>query len=663
MLIFIDYETYLIQNDSIFPKPVCLSAYDGSETFLFNRAENAEFLTQHLNKQLIGAHNAVFECGVTITHYPELADLVFDALDNGLIYCTKINEELWNTQREKSKYGLSLADLVLYYFDKDISATKGEDAWRLRYSELDGIPFDRWPKEAINYAIDDSIWAYKVHQKQQDINQILALKSAVYLNLMGSQGFHINKDRVELLEQEIWEYLKPRYEYLVSEGFCDYIPGQKQPRKQTKKLKEYVLSLGVDLQYTKKGGVATSGEALASYLTQQDDSIIKAFSELSKYEKILTAYISNLKGSDKIYSQYSTTKSTGRTSSNSSKLFSSVNIQQMPRTVEGVTHDVRNCFVARPGFKICSIDYSGLELCSAAHQLYKTLGYSYMRDALNEGDKPTDMHSKLAARIKGISYEEFIARKSEFKDDRQKAKPINLGFPGGIGYDTMRHLMWRDGIKTRFQVLEKARTKRELYYYLTNLAAPDLRIKRLNKKEYALVQDELVLLKGYMFRLYPDLEQFLKETHKKYMTGQVKYTKNEFDEWEEEPMYMYDIYGFKRDWCTYTAFCNGYLMQTPSAIGAQKAMCKIIRNYYNHADVIPQAFIHDEVVLEVREHLVEEHMKKVSELLIDGMQEILSSVRISVEAEVCGDLWRKSGGEWARKYWKDRPGENLNESE
>jgi len=248
----------------------------------------------------------------------------------------------------------------------------------------------------------------------------------------------------------------------------------------------------------------------------------------------LTSYIKNLKDSDKIYSQYSTTKSTGRTSSSQSKLFSSINIQQIPRAVEGVSYDVRNCFIPRPGFKICSIDYRGLELCSAAHQLYKTLGYSYMREALNEGDAPTDMHSKLAAKIKGISYEEFIQHKKDYKDDRQKAKPINLGFPGGIGYDTMRHLMWKDGIKTRFQVLETAKRKNDLYYYLTNLASPDLRIKRQGKHEYALVQDELVLLKKYMFDLYPDLEQFLKETQLKFLTGKTKFKKNDFDEWEEE---------------------------------------------------------------------------------------------------------------------------------
>ena len=651
-MISIDYETYLISDDAVFPKPVCLSYADGTDTGLLNRHESASFLDDHLNRNVIIAHNAVFECGVTLIHYPDLANKVFDALDNGLIYCTKVNEALWNIQREKPIHTLTLAGLVQHYFNVDISAGKKDpDAWRLRYSELDDIPISNWPKEAVDYAIDDSIWAHKIHNKQEPINQLLALKSAVYLNLMGSQGFAINQDRVKLLEEEIWAFLTPRYDFLVNEGFCDYIVRQKQPRKQVKKLKEYVESLGVDLQYTLKGGVATSGEALAAYQTQIDDPILKAFSELSRYEKILTSYINHLKDAPKIYSQYSTTKNTGRTSSSSSKLFSSINIQQIPRAVEGVSYDVRNCFVPRPGFKVFSIDYSGLELCSAAHQLYHIVGYSRMRDALNEGDKPTDMHSKLAAKIKGISYDEFMAKKSEYKDDRQKAKPINLGFPGGIGYDTMRHLMWKDGIKTKFNILETAPEKKSLYYFLTNLHCPDLRIKRINKKEYALVQDELVLLKNHVFGLYPELEEFLKETHKKFLNGNIKWKKNEFGEWEEDELYRYQVEHFVRDNCTYTANCNGLLMQTPSAIGATKAMNKAIRKYWNHPDIYLQAFIHDEAVGEIREDrydLVED----VAKIMMEEMQTVLSSVRIAVEASV-SDYWQKADGFWTQAYWKD----------
>jgi len=417
-----------------------------------------------------------------------------------------------------------------------------------------------------------------------------------------------------------------------------------------KKLKEYAETLGLDLKYTPKGNVKVDGEALEYYLGQKEDPIFRAFSKIADREKILTGYTSRMSSSP-IYSQYSTVKSTGRTSSNGSKLYTSVNIQQMPREVKGVKWDVRNCFVPREGKKLVSIDYAGLELASTAHQLYTVYGRSAMRDTINSGDSPVDMHSMLASRILRMSYEGFMSRKAELKDTRTLAKPINLGFPGGIGYDTMRHLLWQAGIKTKFNVLHKDAFKRNLVSLKWALGAEDVRIARLSKTEYALVQDELVTLKRDFFNLYPELEDFLKDRHNRYLTGKTRRVKNEYDEWEEEPMYSYDIHGFKRDWCIYMAFCNGFLMQTPSAIGAKAAVIGVARKYWDNPDLTPLAFIHDEIIFEVtedRKDLVDD----VANIMITEMQNTLKSVRITVEASMM-DYWQKADGFWTKQYFKD----------
>lgn len=650
-MIAIDYETFLIGNGSIFPKPVCLSYYDGAETGLLNRSETDTFLRDLLtSNEIIVAHNAVFECGVTVTHYPDLAELVFDALDNNLIYCTKINEALWNIQREKKLFDLTLAGLVKHYFTTDISETKTDpDAWRLRYSELSDTPVYDWPEAAKKYAIDDSIWAFKVKEKQKYIDQSLTLKSAVYLNLMGARGFAIEQSRVLKLEEEIWAYLMPRYDFLVQQGFCDYIPRQRKPRRKVKKIKEYIESLGLELMQTEKGETSTDANALVSYLVQKEDPVLRAYSELSKYEVILNTYISHLKGAPKIYSQYSTTMNTGRTSSSGSKLFDSVNIQNQPRKVENVTWDIRNCYMPRLGFKVVSIDYAALELRAVAHQLYTLLGYSKLREILNSGDKPVDPHSILAAKVKGIPYYEGF--KADYKEDRDKVKEVSLGLPGGMGYDTIRRTMWKKGIKTKYQVLQKSKNKNSLFYYLANLHEPNLRIAQIGKYEYALVQDELVTLKKFVFELYPELEEFLKETHKKFQTGKNRWVKNDYGDFELEPMHRYETHGFVRDNCTYTALCNGFLMQTPSAIGAQKAMIKLNRHFWNSPDIIPQAFIHDECVFEVRENRID-LTEEAAYIMIDEMQLALPSVRIAVE-ESWSDWWQKADGFLTRKFWRD----------
>ena len=648
MYIAIDFETYLIGKDAIFPRPVCLSSYDGHQALLHRKEGMAAFLADRLKKDTLIAHNAVFECGVIVHHFPELTLALFTALDEGRIYCTKIAEQLNNVLRKSQIKSLTLSNLVFQYFKEDISATKGQDAWRLRYSELDSV--EAWPEEAIKYALDDSIWAYKVHNIQSKRAQTECVKAAVYLNLMGAIGIKLDLERVKLLHKEVIEHLQPHYDLLVSQGMC-VLTKEGKYKKEIKKLQTYVKELGVHLMYTNSGQPSVKSEALETYKNQVDDTVLNSFAFLSLYEKVIAAYISRMK-EDIIYSQYSSVKNTCRTSSNGTNLFPSLNIQQLPRKVDNVTYDLRNCFIPRPGRKILSIDYAGIELCSTAYQLFKIYGKSTMMDMLNSGDSPIDMHSLLASKIKKISYEDFMANKSKYKDDRQKAKPINLGFPGGLGYDTMRSIMWKDGIKTEFKILQKSASKKELFHYLYALCRDDLRIARLSKHEYALVKDELVILKKSFLGMYPELETFLKEGHKQFLTGEIRKIKNDFGEWEEEPMYSYEVHGFKRDWCTYTALCNGLLMQTPSAIGAKRAVCRIVRDFWQHPEITPLAFIHDEILFEVIDNRrILDNAEELSYIMIDEMKTVFPSVRITVEASL-SDQWQKSDGYWTKKFWR-----------
>jgi hypothetical protein len=49
-----------------------------------------------------------------------------------------------------------------------IRLDKSEDTWRLRYSELDGVPFEQWPKEALEYAIRDAEITGMVYEAQEN---------------------------------------------------------------------------------------------------------------------------------------------------------------------------------------------------------------------------------------------------------------------------------------------------------------------------------------------------------------------------------------------------------------------------------------------------------------------------------------------------------------
>ena len=80
-------------------------------------------------------------------------------------------------------------------------------------------------------------------------------------------------------------------------------------------------------------------------------------------------------------------------------------------------------------------------------------------------------------------------------------------------------------------------------------------------------------------------------------------------------------------------------------------MNAIVRRYYNNSDIFPQAFIHDEIVFEIREGR-EDLAEEAAYIMIEEMQTVLSCVRISVEASI-SDYWQKADGYWTQSYWRD----------
>lgn len=677
--IAIDYETYLISEEMPIPKPVCLSWADESGSGLaIGHEEMRKLLAEVLEgKRTMLAHNASFELNVIDIHFPELRGLLYSKLNRKEIVCTKIYEQMLDNVRKSPYMRFDLATLVKKYFEVDISADKKDpDAWRLRYNELDGVDRKDWPAEAVRYAIDDSIWTLKLHAEQSKISMDidLSVQADFWLNKMGKAGMLVDHSRVLQLEEELNAKIAPARQALVDAGLAEVDKKGKFKRKM--KVLQAFLEEHVDcVEKTVKGVVSTTSEALGRYMSALVDkpevsAIISNYLFVMEYEKVLTAFVVNLKKADPyIRSEYNAVVSTGRTSCRSSQNFASLNVQQMPRGVEGVTWDIRNCFVPREGYKIVSIDYSGLELTSTAHQLYTVTGKSSMRDILNKGNEPTDMHSMLGYRLMNIkeksnvTYEEFVANKKKepYKHYRQLAKPINLGFPGGIGYDTMRSILAKEGIFPKLIVLDKANHEESLTWKrdVTRKEGYPTRIRRTGFREFQLVYDELVLLKGELLNLYPDLGDFLSDYHNKFLTGETKMVKDEWGEWVQEPMYRFEVDGFRRDWCQYTQVCNGMLMQSPSAVGAKKAVVKIMKAYSNSNAVRPLAFIHDEILFEVLDSKnFYAIIQDLSEIMIDEMQTVLDSVRVVVEAEA-SDYWMKAGGFYSKQFWKDPGNRDL----
>lgn len=720
-----DFETDLITPEHQYPRPVCVSAYIEGEAYLYVEDEMKAKIKEWLESEdLLIAQNATFECLVIYFNFPEFRPQLIKALDDGRIFCTQLYEQLKSniepslnkkgeitikdirTNKPPPKYtsdgipkyacrAKSLAGLVKHYFKHDISATKkGDDVWRLRYMELlyvpvekgerslmeinkmrqaEGLPlttYDHWPKAAIDYAKDDSVWTFKVFAKQKravpDIQYAQHMRASVALNYMTHRGIEVDLHRVKQLDKELDEILIPTYEELKEQGFV------KQNKKgaytkNNKGLREYITENFETRIYTETGDISLEAQSLKVYLKEKPDELIEKFLTLGKYEKAKSAFVKRLLQANPedpvVRTNYNAIVSTGRTSSSTSKLMPcSVNIQQMPGKLEGVTFDIRGCMRARDGYKFVSVDYNNLELLAVAHQLYELYGESRMRDMVNYGDVPTDLHSVFACELKSsnekikCTYDDFVPHKKEegYKEYRKKGKPVTLGCPGGMGYDTIRFQFTKDGIDLPIKTVGVFDAEWKAHAVVRDYKHkyPDLRVKRTGKFEWTTVRDEVALLRNMLYKTYPELEKFLKGGHEQFLNGFYKWKKNDFGDWEKDELYSYYVFGQSQNNCTYTALCNAWLMQGTSSVGAKEAGWRLFKEFHDSEEVHLLAFIHDEYCAEVLEN--ENFMKnvdRISEIMIDSQMKYLTSVDVAVEAEWM-TYWSKEVTEGSQQYYK-----------
>ena len=128
----------------------------------------------------------------------------------------------------------------------------------------------------------------------------------------------------------------------------------------------------------------------------------------------------NKMGRRRLHPSFDVLKVTGRTSS-----FGEINGENLPRDDR-----VRSCFRPADRHVFIDADYATIEMATLAQSLQGQFGLeSKMASAINSG---ADLHRLVASRVAG---------KPESKvtdEERQKAKPINFGKPGGMGNVTLK---------------------------------------------------------------------------------------------------------------------------------------------------------------------------------------------------------------------------------
>ena len=174
--------------------------------------------------------------------------------------------------------------------------------------------------------------------------------------------------------------------------------------------------LGLTAGRRGKTGYSTDARVLRSIRSEHE--IVGVIEEWREYSKLLNTYLEPLPSlispeDGRLHTHFNqAVASTGRLST------SSPNLQAIPIRTE-LGREIRSAFVAEPGFRLLSADYSQVELRILAH----VSGEPKLREAFAAGE---DIHAATAAEVLGKERSELT------KDERNVAKMVNFGIIYGI---------------------------------------------------------------------------------------------------------------------------------------------------------------------------------------------------------------------------------------
>lgn len=411
-------------------------------------------------------HNIPFDFGVLCNRSSSLLEIVFDLYDRGLVEDTMLREQLIAIAEGKLKtQKFSLQALA----KKRLSVDMDKLTWRLGYASLRDVPLSQWPEGAKQYAIDDTQIAIDVYldQRREALadglddgevpNSIEQARAHWALHLMTTWGIRTHGGRVATLRRELEVRLAVFEKALKKVGFL-----REDGTKDLKTIREFLTAVelppGIELATTPKGQVSTSAGAIddlldalgereipdkqrggktpvewAMDLAKRADKVnsLELLAWHTSTQKLLTTYLPPLESGVKypINARYRPLVETGRASC------SNPNLMNLPKEP-----GVRECYIPRPGFVFCSVDYEALELHTLAQACLELVGHSKLAEALNGG---VDPHLELACArlLDGVSYEEGKKirkdeghpRHKEVVHARNVSKAANFGLPGGLG--------------------------------------------------------------------------------------------------------------------------------------------------------------------------------------------------------------------------------------
>jgi len=587
-----DTETHLIKPGLLTPKLVCSTwaSDDGSAPLILSREDTLAKLKYEINNSILVGHNLVFDLGVATAQWPELLPDVFSALERGTLSDTMLRQKIIDNAAGQlgrlGKYSLQvLAERLLG------EHVEKEDTYRLRYHELDGVPLEAWPQEALDYAINDARVTLAVWKEQspERLREELTEQRADWaLHLCSITGLRTDPEAVEDLEEQLEEQLEEYNEIALRYKFVREKGGKLV--RDTKLIKQVVAA-----SYPSKNGPPKTPtgavKADREVLQKCTHEGLRMLAERSGVEKLLKTYIPVLQQGTRfpVTPGYDTIKDTFRTSS------FRPNIQNLPRK-----GGVRECFAARDDYVYVFCDYDTLELRSLA-QVNILLGHkSAMAQALWEGK---DLHLLAAAQLLNTTYKQAKQRYQEgdpkAEEARHIAKCLNFGLPGGMGAQRFVDYCSMMGV--------------------------------------SISEDRAKYLKGLYLSLYPEMRDYFRWCSNLVQDG---------------PATLEFIgTGYKRGMVHYTAAANGNF-QHLAAMGAKNSLYLTARRcFVEESDLNgsrPMLFLHDEIGIEAPENQAAAAADELEATMIDGMKKYITDVPVT-----CGPVMMRRWYKGAKPVRRD----------
>lgn len=250
-------------------------------------------------------------------------------------------------------------------------------------------------------------------ERLQPILDRFELPLVPVLRAMEREGILINRDYLRSLSKEMTKTKVEIEKKMIKVAGSEFNPGS-----PTQLADILFVKLGLPTKGVKRGktGYSTAAQELEKLRGQHP--IIELIEDYREVSKLLSTYVDvlpDLAASDgRIHTTYDqAVAATGRLSSNDP------NLQNIPIRTE-LGRKIRRAFIAKPGYKLLSCDYTQIEL-----RLVASLARD--KEMLKAFDRGEDIHTATAASIWNIDQTDVT------KDQRRIAKAINFGLIFGQG--------------------------------------------------------------------------------------------------------------------------------------------------------------------------------------------------------------------------------------